>query len=148
MRVFTSDKIRNVVLLGHGGSGKTSLAESMAFLSGLKEKAGSVEAGNTISDYDEVEKRHKISVHLSLLPLIWEDTKINLLDTPGYPDFVGEVEEAVSVADAAVIVVSGGWFLLAGLLRSIRGAEPATAGAGPAGHWHAGRPRPPGPRRR
>lgn len=107
MRVFTSDKIRNVVLLGHGGSGKTSLAESMAYLSGLKDKAGSVEAGNTISDYDGVEKKHKFSVHLSLLPLIWGETKINLLDTPGYPDFVGEVEEAVSVADAAVIVVSG-----------------------------------------
>lgn len=107
MNVFTTDKIRNVVLLGHGGSGKTSLAESMAFLSGEKPRMGSVEAGNTLSDFDKEEIKRGFSIKTSLLPIIWGDYKINILDTPGSPDFIGETEEALSVADAAIIVVSG-----------------------------------------
>lgn len=107
MNVFTTDKIRNVVLLGHGGCGKTSLAEAMAYLAGLTNRMGTVDDGNTISDYDKEETKRHFSIHTSLIPILWGDVKINLLDTPGYFDFVGEVEEAVSAADAAIIVVSG-----------------------------------------
>ena len=107
MNVFTTDKIRNVVLLGHGGCGKTSLAEAMAYLAGLTNRMGTVADGNTISDYDKEETKRLFSIHTSLIPIPWGDVKINILDTPGYFDFVGEVEEAVSAADAAVIVVSG-----------------------------------------
>ena len=107
MNVYTTDKVRNVVLLGHGGCGKTSLAEAMAFLSGITTRMGTVADGNTISDFDKEEARRLCSIHTSVIPIIWQDTKINLLDTPGSFDFVGEVEEAVSAADAAIIVVSG-----------------------------------------
>ncbi|MBQ3666253.1 MAG: elongation factor G [Lachnospiraceae bacterium] len=107
MKVFTTDKIRNVVLLGHGGCGKTSLAEAMAYLAGLTKRMGSVENGNTISDCDKEEIKMKISLKTSLIPIPWGEYKINLLDTPGYFDFVGEAQEAVSAADAAVIVISG-----------------------------------------
>ena len=107
MKVYRTDEIRNVVLLGHGGSGKTSLAEAMAYVSGATNRMGSVENGNTISDFDKEEQKRKFSLSTSLIPIEWEKAKINVLDTPGYFDFVGEVEEAVSAADAAVIVVSG-----------------------------------------
>ncbi len=107
MNIYTTDKIRNVVLLGHGGCGKTSLVEAMAFVSGLTTRMGKVADGNTISDYDKEEIKRKFSISTSVVPLIWQDTKINLLDTPGYFDFVGEAEEAVAAADAAIIVVSG-----------------------------------------
>ena len=107
MNVFTTDKIRNVVLLGHGGCGKTSLAEAMAYLAGLTNRMGTVADGNTISDYDKEETKRHFSIHTSLIPIPWGDVKINILDTPGYFDFIGEVEEAVSAADAAIIVVSG-----------------------------------------
>ena len=107
MNVFTTDKIRNVVLLGHGGCGKTSLAEAMAYLAGLTNRMGTVADGNTISDYDKEETKRLFSIHTSLIPIPWGDVKINILDTPGYFDFIGEVEEAVSAADAAIIVVSG-----------------------------------------
>lgn len=107
MNIYTTDKIRNVVLLGHGGCGKTSLAEAIAYLAGVTKRMGAVTEGNTISDYDKEEIKRQFSIHTTMIPIPWDDVKINLLDTPGYFDFVGEVEEAVSVADAAVIVVSG-----------------------------------------
>ncbi len=107
MNVYTTDKIRNVVLLGHGGSGKTSLAEAMAYLAGITTRMGKVADGNTISDYDKEETKRLFSVNTSVIPIPWGDTKINILDAPGYFDFVGETEEAVSAADAAIIVVSG-----------------------------------------
>ena len=107
MNVYTTDSIRNVVLLGHGGSGKTSLVEAMAYVSGLTSRIGKVTDGTTISDYDKEEIKRKFSINTSVVPIIWKDTKINILDTPGFFDFVGEVEEAVAAADAAVIVVSG-----------------------------------------
>ena len=107
MNVYTTDKIRNVVLLGHGGCGKTSLAEAMAYLAGMTTRMGKVTDGNTISDYDKEEIKRHFSINTSVIPIVWGDTKINILDTPGYFDFVGEVEEAVSAADAAIIVVSG-----------------------------------------
>ncbi|MCR4705478.1 MAG: elongation factor G [Lachnospiraceae bacterium] len=107
MNVYTTDKIRNVVLLGHGGAGKTSLAEAMAYLAGLTSRMGKVPDGNTISDYGKEEQKRKFSISTSVIPLEWDGIKINVLDAPGYFDFVGEVEEAVSAADAAIIVVSG-----------------------------------------
>lgn len=107
MNVYTTDKIRNVVLLGHGGAGKTSLVEAMAYLSGITNRMGKISDGNTISDYDKEETKRLFSINTSVVPIIWDDVKINILDTPGYFDFVGEVEEAVSATDAAIIVVSG-----------------------------------------
>ena len=107
MKVYRTDEIRNVVLLGHGGSGKTSLAEAMAYVSGATSRMGKIADDNTISDFDKEEQKREFSISTSLVPIEWEKAKINILDTPGYFDFVGEVEEAVSAADAAVIVVSG-----------------------------------------
>ena len=107
MKVYRTDEIRNVVLLGHGGSGKTSLAEAMAYVSGATNRMGKITDGNTISDFDKEEQKREFSISTSLIPIEWEKAKINILDTAGYFDFVGEVEEAVSAADAAVIVVSG-----------------------------------------
>jgi elongation factor G len=106
MNVYTSEKIRNVVLLGHGGCGKTTLVEAIAYTTGILKRQGKVEEGNTISDYDKEEQKRLFSISTTVVPIIFEDTKINLLDTPGYFDFVGEVEEAMQAADAAVIVVS------------------------------------------
>lgn len=107
MNVYTTDKIRNVVLLGHGGSGKTSLAEAMAYLSGITSRMGKVTDGNTLSDYSKEEQKRQFSINTSVIPIEWEGCKINVIDTPGYFDFVGEVEEAVSAAGAAIIVVNG-----------------------------------------
>ena len=107
MKVYTTEKIRNVVLLGHGGAGKTSLAEAMGYLSGITSRLGKIEDGNTISDYGKEEQKRKFSISTSVIPIEWDGYKINILDTPGYFDFVGEVEEAVSAAGAAVIVVNG-----------------------------------------
>ena len=107
MDVYRTDRIRNVVLLGHGGSGKTTLAEAMAYLAGMTNRLGRVEDGNTVSDFDKEEIKRHFSVSTTLIPVPWDKVKVNVLDTPGYFDFVGEVEEAVSAADAAIIVVSG-----------------------------------------
>ncbi|MBQ4284117.1 MAG: elongation factor G [Lachnospira sp.] len=107
MNVYTTDKIRNVVLLGHSGAGKTSLVESMAYLAGVTTRMGKVDDGTTISDYGKEEQKRQISISTSVVPIEWKDVKINVLDTPGYFDFIGEVEEAISAADAAIIVVSG-----------------------------------------
>ena len=107
MKVYRTDEIRNVVLLGHGGSGKTSLVEAMLYVSGATKRMGKVSESNTTSDFDKEEQKRGFSISTSIVPIEWEKAKINILDTPGYFDFVGEVEEAVSAADAAVIVVSG-----------------------------------------
>ena len=107
MKVYRTDEIRNVVLLGHGGCGKTSLAEAMLYVSGATNRMGKITDGNTVSDFDKEEQKRGFSLSTTLVPVEWEKAKINILDTPGYFDFVGEVEEAVSAADAAVIVVSG-----------------------------------------
>lgn len=107
MKVYRTDEIRNVVLLGHGGCGKTSLVEAMTYVSGATTRMGRIADANTISDFDKEEQKRGFSIGTTLVPVEWEKAKINVLDTPGYFDFVGEVEEAVSAADAAVIVVSG-----------------------------------------
>ncbi len=110
MNVYGTKQIRNVVLLGHGGAGKTTLVESMALVTGVTKRMGNVVDGSTISDYDKEEIKRQFSISTSLVPLEFQGeegpVKVNLLDAPGYFDFVGEVEEAVSVADAAVIVVN------------------------------------------
>ena len=107
MKVFAADKIRNIAILGHGSVGKTTLVEAMAYLSGITTRMGNVADGNTVSDFDKEEQKRHFSISTSLVPVVWKDTKINVLDTPGYFDFVGEVEEAISAADAAIIVISG-----------------------------------------
>ena len=107
MKVYRTDEIRNVVLLGHGVSGKTTHEEAKAYVSGAINRMGKVADNNTISDFDKEEQKRQFSISTTLVPIEWEKAKINILDTPGYFDFVGEVEEAVSAADAAVIVVSG-----------------------------------------
>jgi elongation factor G len=103
--VYSTDKLRNVVLLGHGSSGKTSLAEAMLFNTGVINRMGKVEDGTTVSDFDEEEIRRHISLNLTLLPCEWEKHKINVLDTPGYLDFVGEVISAIRVAEAGIVLV-------------------------------------------
>ncbi len=107
MEVYRTDRVRNVVVLGHGGAGKTTLVEGMAYLSGITSRLGSVNDGNTVSDFDKEEIKRKISINTSIVPIEWEKCKVNILDTPGYFDFVGETEEAAAAADAAIIVVSG-----------------------------------------
>ncbi|NOZ73361.1 MAG: elongation factor G [Chloroflexi bacterium] len=105
MKVYTSDKIRNIALLGHSGSGKTMLAEAMIHATGATNRLGRVEDGTTVSDWDEEEIKRTQSINLSLVPCEWSGCKINTLDTPGYPDFVGEVISALRVVEAAVVVV-------------------------------------------
>ncbi|WP_369167968.1 elongation factor G-like protein EF-G2 [Streptomyces sp. R28] len=98
--------VRNVVLVGHSGSGKTTLVEALALTAGAVNRAGRVEDGGTVSDYDEIEHRQQRSVQLSLVPVEWDGIKVNLLDTPGYADFVGELRAGLRAADAALFVVS------------------------------------------
>ena len=107
MKVYKSDEIRNVVLLGHGGCGKSSLLEAMAFASGAINRMGKTEDHNTISDFDKEEQKRGFSISMTTYPIEWEKSKINVMDTPGFFGFVGEVEEAASAADAAIIIVSG-----------------------------------------
>ncbi|WP_328297670.1 elongation factor G-like protein EF-G2 [Streptomyces sp. NBC_00435] len=108
-RAPTADRpasVRNVVLVGHSGSGKTTLVEALALTAGAVNRAGRVEDGATVSDYDEIEHRRQRSVQLSLVPVEWAGIKINILDTPGYADFVGELRAGLRAADAALFVVS------------------------------------------
>ncbi|RFU87430.1 elongation factor G-like protein EF-G2 [Streptomyces triticagri] len=108
-RAATADRpasIRNVVLVGHSGSGKTTLVEALALTAGAVNRAGRVEDGTAVSDHDEIEHRQQRSVQLSLVPLQWDGIKINILDTPGYADFVGELRAGLRAADAALFVVS------------------------------------------
>ncbi|TCK92859.1 elongation factor G [Natranaerovirga hydrolytica] len=123
MKSYSSGKIRNIAVLGHGGSGKTNLVEAMAFLSGATKRQGKVYEGNTISDFDDEEIKRKISMATSVVPVEWENHKINLLDTPGYFDFAGEVKEAIRVADSALIVISGRTGVAVGTEKSWEHAE-------------------------
>jgi elongation factor G len=98
--------VRNVVLVGHTGAGKTTLVEALALTTGAVNRAGRVEDGASVSDHDEIEQRQQRSVQLSLVPVEWDGIKVNVLDTPGYADFVGELRAGLRAADAALFVVS------------------------------------------
>ena len=106
MTTVPTAKIRNVVLVGHGGAGKTTLAEALLFVAGAITRMGRVEDGNTVCDFDPEEQKRTISVSLALAPFDWDGHKINVIDTPGYADFVGDVAAALRAADLAVFVVS------------------------------------------
>ena len=106
MKNYASNRVRNVVLLGHSGSGKTTYAEAALYYSGATKRFGKVEDGNTVSDYEAEEIRRKVSINTSVIPVEWQDTKINFLDTPGYFDFAAEVKLAMNVADTGMIMVS------------------------------------------
>ncbi|HEY64937.1 MAG TPA: elongation factor G [Caldilineae bacterium] len=105
MAKYKVEQLRNVALLGHGSSGKTSLSEALIYDSGGVSRMGRVENGSTVSDWDPEEQRRGFSVNTSIIPCEWQGHKINILDTPGYMDFIGEVIGAVRVADAAIIVL-------------------------------------------
>ncbi len=115
MAEFASDKIRNVTILGHGSSGKTSLVEALLFNGGGSSRVGRVEDGSTVADWDSEEQRRGISINLSVVPVQFEDTKLNLVDTPGYLDFVGEVISGLGVSEAGLV-----------LLDSVAGVEVGT----------------------
>ena len=104
MRKYGTETLRNLALVAHGGTGKTSLAEALLFASGMIDRLGSIEAGNTVSDADPDEIERKVSLSCSLLPLEWKNYKVNLFDCPGYPDFIGEVLFGIQVADAVIAV--------------------------------------------
>jgi elongation factor G len=105
MKEYKTDQIRNVVLIGHGSTGKTSLAEAAAFASGAVNRMGRVDDGSTVSDYEPDETKRKISISLALVPVEWAGHKINLIDTPGYADFVAEVRSGIRAADLGCVVV-------------------------------------------
>ncbi|HRQ25276.1 MAG TPA: GTP-binding protein, partial [Anaerolineales bacterium] len=105
MKEYTTEFLRNIALVSHGGAGKTMLAEAFLHVTGATTRLGKVEDGTTVSDYDDEEHRRNISIYTSVLPLEYKDHKINILDTPGYTDFVGEMVSALSVADGAVLLV-------------------------------------------
>jgi len=107
VKEYTVDKIRNVGLVSHGSVGKTSLAEAMLYLGGETNRLGTVDDGTTVSDYSPDEIDRKISISTSMLHLNWKNHKINILDTPGYSDFIGEVIGALQVCDTAVILLNG-----------------------------------------
>ena len=104
MKQYTSDKIRNVAIVGHGGAGKTMLVEHMLFTAGATDRVGSVDAGTTQSDFDPLEVRRHISIGASVVPLEWHGCKINLIDVPGYSDFIGELYAVARVVEAFIIV--------------------------------------------
>ncbi len=118
MKQYSIDKIRNVGILGHGGSGKTSLTEAMLKFAGVSERFGKVSEGTTVTDFDPEEIKRKISINAAIASFEYSDTKLNILDTPGYFDFVGEIVQAVRVIDSAVIVLSGKSGLTVGAEKS------------------------------
>jgi elongation factor G len=105
MKEYGTEFIRNVALVSHGGGGKTSLGEAMLYLTGVITRMGKVEDGNTVSDFEEEEIRRNLSLSTSILPIEYKDHKLNLLDTPGYTDFIGEVISALRVVDGAAVIV-------------------------------------------
>lgn len=104
MKQYTADKIRNVAIVGHGGSGKTMLVEHMLYTAGATDRLGAIEAGNSQSDFDPLEIRRKISLSATILPVEWHDHKINLIDVPGFPDFIGDLHGVARVVEAMILV--------------------------------------------
>ena len=105
MKEYSTDKIRNVVLASHSGAGKTILCEAFLHFTGATTRMGKIDDGTTASDFDDEEIRRSISIYTSVIPVEYREHKINLLDTPGYTDFVGEVISAMRVADGALLLV-------------------------------------------
>src|SRR5437016_1004594 len=105
MKTYSTDKIRNLVLIGHGGTGKTSLAEAALFVSGAVNRLGKVDDGTTTSDFDPDEVKRKVSINASLAPVEWRDHKLNIIDAPGYADFIGDAYSGLAATDTAVIVI-------------------------------------------
>ena len=115
MKEYATEAIRNVALIGHGSAGKTTLVEAFLHFTGASTRLGKIQDGTTVSDFDDEEIRRKISLSTSIIPVEFQDSKINLLDTPGFPDFVGEVISALRVASGAMV-----------LLDSVAGVEVGT----------------------
>ncbi len=107
MKRYAPDRIRNVAVVGHGGTGKTSLVEAMLFAAKAIDRLGRVEDGTTTTDFDPEEIRRKITINAALAPLEWRDHKVTLIDTPGYPDFIGEVVGALHAVESVVVTVDG-----------------------------------------
>ncbi len=105
MKSYTSDRLRNVVLMGHGGAGKTTLGEAMLLASGAITRLGSVDDGTTVADDDEEEHNHRYSISAALLAIEWDNSRINLIDAPGYADFEGEIVSGTRAADSALLAV-------------------------------------------
>ena len=120
---YSADRIRNVGLFAHGGAGKTSLAEALLFDTKATTRLGRVDDGNTVTDYDPDEIKRRISVSAAIAPVEWRDTKINIIDAPGYADFIGEVKSALRVADAAIIVIDASAGVEVGTEQAWRLAE-------------------------
>ncbi len=123
MKGYTSETIRNVALLGHGGCGKTTFLESALLATGVINRLGKVEEGNTVSDYDKMEIEKGYSINTSIVPIEWKDSKINFIDTPGYFDFIGEVNAALRAAEAAVILVDAGAGIQVGTEQAWKACE-------------------------
>src|SRR2546425_10604430 len=109
MRVYTTGEIRNVAVVGHGASGKTSLVDALAFVAGTSKRHGSVKDGTALTDYTPDEIERKYSINLALGVAEWMETKVNLIDTPGYLDFTGEALAGVGAAGGALVGVSAPW---------------------------------------
>ena len=123
MKGYTSETIRNVALVGHGGCGKTTFLESALLATGVIDRLGKVEDGNTVSDYDKMEIEKGFSINTSIVPVEWKDSKINFIDTPGYFDFIGEVNEALRASEAAVILVDAGAGIQVGTEQAWKACE-------------------------
>ena len=123
MKGYTGETIRNVALVGHGGCGKTTFLESALLATGVIDRLGKVEDGNTVSDYDKMEIEKGFSINTSIVPVEWKDSKINFIDTPGYFDFIGEVNAALRASEAAVILVDAGAGIQVGTEQAWKACE-------------------------
>lgn len=123
MQTYSTDQVRNIALLSHSGAGKTSMAEAMLFDTGTINRLGRVDEGSTTSDFEPEEIKRKISINLSLLPFEWNNIKYNMVDTPGYPEFVGEVKAALQVVESAIIAVGANSGVEVGTERAWRLTE-------------------------
>ncbi len=122
MKTFTADGIRNIVLTGHGGSGKTALAEAMLFKCGLTDRMGNTNDGNTVCDYDAEEIKRKISINSAIVNAVWKDTKINIIDAPGQFDFIGGMYEGIRAAESVIITVNGKDSVCPGTIKAYKAA--------------------------